>query len=253
MKHASMLITVGIVLLWIATSLPDGSGQARSTAMTGPEVLRELDEAMFPGSLVMDMTLVDHPPKGRGRSFRIHVQATKRIGSIVALLSPPTEVGKNYLFKDRNVWISIPGLPNAIRVSSKEAFMDSTFANNDLMDTEYSDDYEVGIEKTVENDGVRHYVLRCAAKSPRVTYHSIRMMVESETYIPLQFDYFARSGMLLKTCVFSERKHLAGRLRASRIEMRDASVDNDFTVITIESMKEAKLAPGIFSVESIRK
>ncbi len=217
------------------------------------EILRLADEALFPDSTVMQMVLTDHRPKNKERSFRIEVKAARKTGGVLSFLSPATETGKKYLFRDRNIWISIPGMPNAIRVSAKEAFMDSTFANNDLMDTEYSDDYDVSLEGASENQGRPVYVLSCSARTPQVAYNRLRMQIDRETFIPVEFEYFTRSGLLLKTCLFSDRRPMAGRLRATRIEMQDASVANTYSVITIEKMAAVALPPGTFSLEGARR
>ena len=131
--------------------------------------------------------------------------------------------------------------------------MDSNFSNSDVMDAEYSDDYYVIVDKLIEAGGRRLCVLRCGARSPQVTYHSILMTVELDTFIPEKFEYFTRSGLPLKSCIFTDRKQLAGRLRASRIEMRDATLSNSYSVISIDKMTEAQFKPAMFSIESIRK
>jgi hypothetical protein len=246
MRRLALLMMVNLMLA--------APGAPRDENMPDPvEILRRVDQALFPDSMNMTIVLTDHRPKAKDRTFRIEVKAVRRTGAMLSLLSPATEVGKKYLFRDRSIWISIPGMPSAIRVSARESFMDSGFANNDLMDTEYSDDYEVtaeGVENTA--DGTL-YVLNCAAKTPQVAYQKIRMKIDAKSSIPVQFEYFTRSGLLLKTCKFSQRRDLAGRLRASRIEMLDNSVANSYSVISIEKMAQAVYSPDLFSVDGMRK
>jgi outer membrane lipoprotein-sorting protein len=242
-----------LLLLSILALIPALVGARDENAPAPAEILRRVDQALFPDSTSMTIMLTDHRPKIKDRSFRIEVKAVRKVGAVLSLLSPATEVGKSYLFRDRSIWISIPGLPNALRVSSKEAFMDSAFANNDLMDTEYSDDYEVTLEGVMDVVGGRVYILNCAARTPQVAYNRVRMTVDAENYIPARFEYFTKSGLLLKTCTFHDIRQLGGRLRASRIEMRDASVANSVSVIAIEKMAQAGFNPGIFSIESLRK
>lgn len=247
----------GSLWLLMASLLPDISAGAAAAAPADPpsaqEILRAAEEALFPASTVMRIVLTDHRPKTNARRFGIEVKAARTVGGLLSFLSPPTEVGKRYLFKDHSVWISIPGLPNAIRVSSKEAFMDSTFANNDLMDTGYSDDYDVVLESVGLRDSRPVFLLSCAAKAPQVAYHRIRMSIDRETFIPTEFEFFTRSGLLLKTCRFGERKLMAGRLRATRIEMRDASSPETFSVIEIALMTSLALPRSAFSIENAGK
>lgn len=243
---------LSLILAALLARLP-AAAAAPGDLPPAQEILRAAEEALFPASTVMRIVLTDHRPRTKPRGFRIEVKAARNLGGLLSFLSPPTEIGKKYLFKDRSVWISIPGLPNSIRVSSKEAFMDSTFANNDLMDTGYSDDYDVALEGAALREGRPVYILSCTAKTPQVAYQRIRMSIDRETSIPTEFEFFTRSGLLLKTCRFSERKMLAGRLRAARIEMKDASAPEMFSTIDIEQMTAVALAPNVFSTENSRK
>ena len=226
-------------------------GQA-SKPLSAEEVLARVDEALFPGSFTMDLRLTDHKPRLGERAFRIHLEGIRRTGSLLRFSAPPTEVGKKYLFRDRSIWISIPGMPNVVRVSAKEDFMDSSFSNSDLMDAAYADDYDSLVESMPVVEGRTVYVLNCRAKNARITYASIRMQVDAETFIPQQFEYFTRSGLRTKLARFTASKQLAGRLRPSRIEMRDESVEGSYSVIEIDRMDETPIRPGALTVEALR-
>jgi len=96
------------------------------------------------------------------------------------------------------------------------------------------------------------YLLDCRARTPRITYASIKMVVDALTFIPQQFEYFTQSGLRTKVASFGAPKHLAGRLRPTRIEMRDDSVEGSYSVIDIEKMEEVKVPPGTLTVEALR-
>ena len=228
MKPAILFAVLVWGAIWTCGAASDREDRVRTP---GAEDLRRVDEALFPDSCTMGIVLTDFRPKTRNRGFDIEVATVRGFGSILSIASPATETGKRYLFKDRSIWMSLPGLSNLVRISAKEGFMDSNFSNSDLMDTAYSDDYDV----TTERDGER-LVLNCRARTPQVTYGSIRMTVDPATHIPETFEYFTRSGVVLKTCAFSETKTMGGRLRATRFEMRDPAVSTSYSVISIRSM-----------------
>jgi hypothetical protein len=243
-------ITLTLFAVAVAAALADAAGAVDTGRPSGSEALRRVDQALFPDSCIIEIALTDFRPKTRGRTFNIEVKTARGAGSVLAILSPATETGKTYLFKDRSIWMALPGLSNLIRVSAKEGFMDSNFSNSDLMDTEYSDDYSVSVERDATG---RRWILKCTARTPQVTYGSIKMTVDSETYVPESFEYFTRSGLVLKSCVFSEKKLMAGRIRATRFEMRDSTVANTYSVITIQTMSARAFPASVFTVGAIRK
>ena len=248
----SMPPRVAAVLVALVLPLPPGGAGQGGPPLTAEQVLARVDEALVPASFTMDLTLTDHKPRLGERTFRIHLEGVRRTGSLLSFGAPPTEVGKRYLFRDRSIWISIPGLPNVVRVSAKEDFMDSSFTNSDLMDSAYEDDYDSRVEAMSVVGGKSVYVLVCRARTERITYASIKMLVDAETFIPQQFEYFTRSGLRTKVASFGAPKHLAGRLRPTRIEMRDDTVEGSLSVIEIEKLEEARVPPGALSVEALR-
>jgi hypothetical protein len=137
-------------------------------------------------------------------------------------------------------------------VSAKDGLLDSSFTDNDLMDAAYADDYDSLVESMPVVDGRTLYVLTCKAKNARITYASIRMQVDAETFLPRQFEYFTRSGLRMKVARFTDVKPLAGRLRPGRIEMCEESVADSYSVIEIDRMSEAAIRADALSVEALR-
>lgn len=244
--------TAALALASLLAPLPGGGTPQEPPPLAAKDVLSRVDDTLFPRSYTMEVTLTDHKPRLGERSFRIHLRGVRHTGSLLGFNAPPTEVGKRYLFRDRSIWISIPGLPNVVRVSAKEDFMDSSFANSDLMDTAYEDDYDSQVDAMGVAGGRTVYQLSCRARTERVTYASIKMVVDAATFIPQRFEYFTRSGLRTKAATFGAPRHLAGRLRPTRIEMRDDSLEGSWSVIEIERLEEAEVPPGALSVEALR-
>jgi hypothetical protein len=120
------------------------------------------------------------------------------------------------------------------------------------MDSAYADDYDSRVEAMSVVGGRSVYVLVCRARTQRITYASIKMVVDALTFIPQQFEYFTRSGLRTKVASFGMPRLLARRLRPTRIEMRDDTVEGSHSVIEIEKLEEAAVSPGALSVEALR-
>ena len=225
-----------------------------SETLTASRILNRVDESLFPHSLIMKVKMINHESSKRETEFIYQVKAIKDVGTLLVFKSPASEIGKKFLLKDRNIWMAIPGVSNPIRLSIRQNFMNSSFSNNDLMDTEYNDDYIPVLDETIEIDGQDYYRIICRAKNPKVTYNKIIMVIGKDNFIPRKIEYYTRSGKLLKTLTLSEIKPLAGRPRPTKMVMRNQMEKDVYTTVIIQSLEEKKDLPkSLFTLESLRR
>jgi len=225
-----------------------------SETLTASQILNRVDESLFPDSLIMEMKMINHDSSKRETEFIYQVKAIKDVGTLLIFKSPASEIGKKFLLKDRNIWMAIPGVSNPIRLSIRQNFMNSSFSNNDLMDTEYNDDYIPVLDDIIKLEGKDYYRIICKAKNPKVTYNKVVMIIGKDNFIPRRIEYYTRSGKLLKMLTLSDIKQLAGRPRPTKMVMRNQMEEDVYTTVIIESMEEKKNLPkSIFTLDSLRK
>jgi hypothetical protein len=97
--------------------------------------------------------------------------------------------------------------------------MNSSFSNNDLMDTEYNDDYTPVLDDIIKLERKDYYRIICKAKNPKVTYNKVITIIGKDNFIPRKIEYYTRSGKLLKTLTLSDIKQLTGRPRPTKMAM----------------------------------
>ena len=133
------------------------------------------------------------------------------------------------------------GSGNAIRLSPRSSFQGIVFSNNDVSDSRYSDDYDVTIRghetlDVPELGNVPCIVLDGTAKHQRTAYARIVMWVRETDYLPLRMDYYAHSGLLFKRMTLSAIKHVAGRLRPTKITMESLELEGTVSTVLFEDM-----------------
>lgn len=242
-----------LVVMGLSVCLLLCSGICSGESPDATKILKEVDNALFPQSYITKLQMIDHKPNKKDIKFVMKVKSKKQVGSMMTFEYPPSEIGKKYLFKDRTIWMVIPGVSNPIRLSIKQSFMDSSFSNNDLMDSEFSDDYIPNLEDTVKVDNQEYYKIICDAKNIEVTYYKIVMLINKENLIPKECEYYSRSGMLIKTLEVTGIKEMAGRMRATKMVMQDKSAADEYTTVIIDSLEEQEFTASSFSLDALKR
>ena len=85
-------------------------------------------------------------------------------------------------------------------------------------------------------DRIKRYQAIRDATTPEAAYGHIILWVRQGDLLPLKFDYYAKSGLLFRQMVLSEYKQLAGRIRATRLEMTSLDKKGTKTVLHIDRM-----------------
>lgn len=244
------ILRKGVMVAVLLVFLP---GSCCPAELTARQILDRVDDSLFPKSFIMKARMINYESGKKKNEFLYNIKANGDAGTLMAFEYPQSEIGKKFLFKDRNIWMAIPGVSNPIRLSPKQNFMGSSFSNNDLMDTEFKDDYDPVLEGTVQVGSAEAYKILCTATNPKVTYYKVIMMIEKKSLIPVKFEYYTRSGKLLKTLELSEVKQLAGRARPTKMVMKSMLEEDAYTAVIIETIEEKVIPLNVFSLDSLRK
>jgi outer membrane lipoprotein-sorting protein len=109
----------------------------------------------------------------------------------------------------------------------RQGLMGSDFSYGDASENpSMADDYEAVIEGEEELDGRPTIVLHLTARRDDLAYPSRRIWVDSERWVPLKEERFARSGKLLKTATLGDVRQIGDRWYPFRLEL-DNALQND--------------------------
>jgi outer membrane lipoprotein-sorting protein len=216
-----------------AADLPDGK-----------KLLQQIDEIRFPESFFMRITLTTVSPGEADKVMTLENTHKKTFGSFLEIQAPARSKGTKMLTQEGTLWMYNPksGSTKPLRLAPRDSFQGSSFSNSDVSKTSFTEDYAGTTEaedtvETTEFGTVKAWRLRADATNPEASYGHIIMWVRQGDLLPLKFDYYAKSGLLFRQMALSAYKTLAGRLRASVMEMTSLDKKGTKTTLHIEQME----------------
>jgi len=133
--------------------------------------------------------------------------------------------------------------------------MASDLSYEDMMDdrkiTEIYDSKVTGAEIV---DGRNTWILELTAKVSDVAYQTRKMWIDTERYVPLREELYAKSGQLLKRTTLSEVKQIEGRWFPRKVVYKDMLKQGDGTEFIITSVQFNQPIPDyIFSKAALKQ
>jgi len=226
------LALAALTLPGSAADLPDGQ-----------KLLAQVDAIRFPENFFMRVTLTTVSPGDSDKIMTLDNTHKKAFGSFLEIQAPARSKGTKMLTQEGTLWMFNPksGSTKPLRLAPRDSFQGSSFSNSDVSKTSFTEDYagtnegEDSVE-TAEFGTVKAWRLRADATNPEASYGHILMWIRQGDLLPLKFDYYAKSGLLFRQMLLSEYKTLAGRLRATRMEMTSLDKKGTKTVLHIDQM-----------------
>ena len=216
------------------------------TAMSGlsaqdaKQILETVDSNMSSKNRIFETDMIIH---GR-RSSRTISSRTYSVGdkkSFTEYLSPPREEGTKMLKLGNQLWIYSPSTDRIIQISGhmlRQSVMGSDLSYEDMMDDrKLTDIYEATLEGHEEIDGRDTYVLNLTAIVDDVAYYSQKIWVDSERFVPLKQEMYAKSGQLLKRTTLSNVQKIQGRWFPMTMVYKDMLKDGSGTEFRVKSAK----------------
>jgi outer membrane lipoprotein-sorting protein len=222
-----------------------GAFLAPALALDGDELLRKVDRNLNPESYEMYRKLINIEPDGRKKEFVLFSVKKGRDKMIALFLDPPSEKGRATLRLDDNMWLYIPDVGKAIRITSLQSVVGGIFNNADIMNLDYSAEYRV--EKTTEAPG--GYTLELRAKSGTVAYDRLKMQVDRATLVPTEIEAYAASGLLIKTLRFKDIKDFGDGIRRPAVMETDSPLHKGYrSVMLYSQIKKRELPDEVFTL-----
>jgi outer membrane lipoprotein-sorting protein len=191
---------------------------------SGEWILKRVDTNMTATSSITVARMVIHGRR-RPRTIKSKSWAQGRDDSFTEYLSPAREKGTKMLkLKDR-MWVYSPHTDRTIQLSGhmlRQSVMGSDLSYEDLMDDPRLADLYTAEVTGAETVGVRVcWVLQLTAKTNTVAYQSRKVWIDSERYVPLREELYAKGGKLLKRVELKDFKQTSGRWYPMRMVFKD--------------------------------
>jgi outer membrane lipoprotein-sorting protein len=186
-------------------------------AVDGPKLLVQIDRNLNPESYELYRKLINVEPDGKKKEYTLF-SVKKGADKVAALfLAPASDKGRSTLRQGENMWLYIPNVGKPIRITSLQSVIGGVFNNADILNLDYSAEYDVEEVKETGNE----YLLHLKAKNKTVAYDKLKMWVDKDKKAPTKIECLTEAGMLIKTLYFKDIKDFSGGI------VRPATIETD--------------------------
>ena len=250
-----------IVMMLVAAMVFAGGLFNQLNAMSGQEVLENMDETMRADNKYMEQEMVIVSSRGSERSREIATWSRVEAGNeqmLVRFLAPADVAGTGLLMEDDDMWLYLPELNNTRRIagSAKQGdFMGSDLSYEDmeaLGTAGFGNDYQAELVEIVEFEGREAYKLELIPVNDEVAYSNLEIKVASEFWLPLKIDYY-QDGELVKTLLTFDHAELDGRWTAQMLEMTDHESGSQTRLILNEVDYNTEIDSGVFTTRNLER
>ncbi|NLJ43715.1 MAG: outer membrane lipoprotein-sorting protein [Bacteroidales bacterium] len=223
----------------------------------GDDILKKVEKNISSENRVFESSMTI---KGI-RASRTITSRTYSVGdreSFTEYLSPPREQGTKMLKLVNQLWIYSPSTDRTIQISGhmlRQSVMGSDLSYEDMMDDrKLTDVYSSIVTGNEILDGRNTIKLELTAKVSDVAYYSRKMWIDSERFVPLKEELYAKSGQLLKSTLLSDVRQVEGRWFPFMIVYKDILKQGEGTEFKITSIKfNQKIPEYIFTKAALKQ
>lgn len=249
MKHLKYILFITIIGF--------SNLNVQSQELTADEIIKKVDANMSSDTQIVVSDMVIHG-KRNSRTVTSKGYTRGKHDSFTGYLAPKREEGTKMLKLDERLWIYSPSTDRTIQLSGhmlRQSVMGSDLSYEDMMeDRELTDIYNATIISEEKIDGRNTWKLELIAKVDDASYHKRIIWVDTERFVPLKEELFAKSGQLLKKTTMSDIAKIQGRWYPKTMNYKDmlkAGEGTDFIIKTIEF--NPKIPEYIFNKSSLKK
>ena len=247
-----------LILLIVCLAAAGTDAQTPPTAPSADSILKKIDENQVSGSRITTYEMTIRGRRGsRTLKARSWVQGVDR--AFTEYLEPAREAGTKMLKLRDQLWTFSPSTDRTIQIAGhmlRQSVMGSDMSYEDMMeDPKLQNLYSatvVGEDRLLERPC---WILELKAKpGAEPSYHSRKVWVDKERFLPLKEERYATSGKLLKTTEITSVRQYQQRWVAERAVFKDALKNDGGTEFVVTSIEfDAKIPEHVFSQAALRK
>jgi outer membrane lipoprotein-sorting protein len=221
------------------------------------DILLKVDRNMSSKNRIFESTMIIHG-KRNSRTITSKTYSEGSQKSFTEYLSPASDKGTKMLKLEGQLWIYSPSADHTIQIYRHlltQSVMGTDLSYEDMMDDrKLTDIYSAKIlgEEKIGDRAVR--LLELTAKVSDVAYYRQKMWIDTEWFIPLKQELFAKSGQLLKRTEMSDVKNIQGRWFPTTVIYKDMLKDGDGTEFKMTNVKfDQEIAGYIFTKAALKQ
>lgn len=221
------------------------------------EILKKIDKNLSSENRVVESSITIQGKRG-ARTITSKSYSVGDQKSFTEYLSPAREAGTKMLKLENQLWIYSPSTDRIIQISGhmlRQSVMGSDLSYEDMMDDrKLTDMYEAKVIGEEEVAGRKTHIIELTAKVSDVAYHNQKMWVDTEHFVPLKQELYAKSGQLLKRLEMRDVKQIQGRWFPLTMVYKDMLKDGNGTEFKITKIEfDVKISDYIFTKAALKK
>ena len=216
-----------------------------AAALDGAQILQKVDRNLEPESYESYRKLIDIQPDGTRKEYVLYSMKKGRDKLVALFLSPPSDKGRATLRIGDNMWLYIPDVGRAIRITSLQSVTGSVFNNADILRIDYGAEYNVDAAEEQKDA----FLLSLKAKTGEVAYDRLKMWVDRQLLLPVTIEAYAASGLLIKTLRFKDIKDFGGGIKRPATLETDSPLHKGYKSVMLWSgLKKTNFPDEIFTL-----
>jgi outer membrane lipoprotein-sorting protein len=227
------------------------------TQPTAEEIIDRVDKNMSSTNRIFESTMTIQGKRGS----QVITSKSYSVGdkkSFTEYLSPAREKGTKMLKLEKQLWIYSPSTDRTIQISGhmlRQSVMGSDLSYEDMMDDrKLTDVYNARVIGKDTIEGRNTWILELNAKVEDVAYSKRKIWVDTERYVPLKEELYAKSGQLLKRSTMSDVIKVDGRWFPATVVYKDMLKQGDGTEFKITKVKFNQEIPDyIFTKAALKQ
>jgi outer membrane lipoprotein-sorting protein len=220
------------------------------SSLFAQNILEQIDKKMSPGSSESYKKLINIEPDGTKKEFLLY-QARKGNDKMVsAFLKPESEKGRTTLRVGENMWLYLPDVGRAIRITSMQSVVGGVFNNADIMRLDFATEYDVVSQKDTDGE----IIVETKAKTDTIAYDKLIMKVDKETTTPKEIECYTSTGMLIKTLYYKNIKDFGnGIVRPAVMETKSPLYKGYTSIMVYGKITPKEFSDEAFTLENLSK
>ena len=197
---------------------------ASAEPISAAAVVTRYDALMSPPAFEATMVMIARREDGSERSYTLKSLKLGTDKLRATFTAPANAKGQEMLRLGDTLYSYLPNLKRAVRVASRDSFMGGDFNNGDVLRVNYTADYTPTLLPSAEGTSAEGTCASLEAKGPQVAYDRIELCLTPgpvDKAQPTSARYYAKSGKLLRSAVFSDVKDFGGIVRPGTIVMKN--------------------------------
>lgn len=225
-------------------------------AQNAGEILNKVDQNMSSENKVFESTMTIHG-KRNSRTISSKSYTVGDTKSFTEYLSPAREQGTKMLKLEKQLWIYSPSTDRIIQISGhllRQSIMGSDLSYEDMMDDrKLTDIYNAEVTGKEEIDGRQTWTLELTAKVEDIAYIKRKIWIDTERFVPVKEELYAKSGQLLKQLTFSNVIKVEGRWFPALVVYKDMLKQGEGTEFKMINIKFDQEIPAYMLTKAALK